>query len=112
MCRHVIGHVSIPKSSVHCQVHRAEAQLLEHLYVEVNALGEDVLESMSYENDTLTQTRARLKHQKTDLQVMGPWCASPLFFPFPSPFRPLSVPFPFLSFPFLFLHFLSSAFIC
>eukprot|EP00205_Picochlorum_sp_RCC944_P000503 CAMPEP_0182611276 /NCGR_PEP_ID=MMETSP1330-20130603/13299_1 /TAXON_ID=464278 /ORGANISM="Picochlorum sp., Strain RCC944" /LENGTH=662 /DNA_ID=CAMNT_0024830657 /DNA_START=103 /DNA_END=2091 /DNA_ORIENTATION=- len=58
---------TIPKAVVHCQVKRAETEMLEELYAEVNELSSQQLESMTFEGSEVTQRRAALIHAKGDV---------------------------------------------
>jgi len=60
---------SIPKAVVHCQVKRAECEMLEQLYADVNELSSEQLESMTFEGSDVTQRRAALINAKADLQT-------------------------------------------
>jgi dynamin GTPase len=60
---------TIPKAIVHCQVKRAETEMLEHLYADVNELSSQQLESMTFEGSEVTQRRAALINAKRDIKM-------------------------------------------
>jgi len=60
---------TIPKAIVHCQVKRAETEMLEYLYADVNELSSQQLESMTFEGSEITQRRAALINAKKDIKM-------------------------------------------
>mmetsp|Transcript_29663 Transcript_29663/g.63105 ORF Transcript_29663/g.63105 Transcript_29663/m.63105 type:complete len:704 (+) Transcript_29663:206-2317(+) len=60
---------TIPKAIVHCQVKRAETELLEQLYADVNELSRAQLESMTFEGSEVTQRRAALLNASGDIGI-------------------------------------------
>lgn len=60
---------TIPKAIVHCQVKRAESELLEQLYADVNELSRAQLESMTFEGSDITQRRAALLNASGDIAI-------------------------------------------